>query len=513
VVTSHHVIVVGAGFGGLSAAIDLAAAGVHVTVVERAARAGGKAASVVVAGRAVDTGPTVCTMRWVFDELFAAASRAVGDYVRFEPVGVLARHAWPDGARLDLFADVERSSAAIAAEFGAAEAVAYRRFAAHTEALFATIERPFLRAQRPDLMTAMREVSVLGLGALVRLDALRTMARSLERTFQTPHLRQLFGRYATYCGSSPYEAPATLNLIAHVERLGVQRVEGGISALAAALERLARELGVELVFGAEVDQVLVAGGEARGVRMRDGARLLADAVVFNGDVASLPALLDGPDAARAVRATLPEERSLSAVTWALAAHASGFPLAHHNVFFSSDPAGEFRVLADARGVPDGPTAYVCAQARGDDAAAAGGEDEPCLVVVNAPPTGGDAHAWNDEVIERWERATFSTLKRCGLTLTPRAALVTTPADFERRFPATGGALYGPRATGAFSPLVRQPASSRVSRLYVAGGSVHPGPGVPMAAISGRLAASRVREGLASMPRSRPAATSGTMSMR
>ena len=506
-----HVLVVGAGFGGLCAAIDLASAGVRVTVLERAAQVGGKASSVFVGGRRVDTGPTVLTMRWVFDELFASASRSLDAYVTLQRADVLARHAWPDGHRLDLFSDVDRSAAAIAEAFGRAEADAYRRFAVRAAVVYQTAEGPFLRSQRPEWADAVRAVRTFGLASLLRVDALRTMAHALDRTFATPHLRQLFGRYATYCGSSPFEAPATFNLIAHVERLGVHRVDGGISALAAALERLARDLGVAFLFDADVERIGVSGGAARSVRLRGGTALGGDAVVFNGDVAALPALLSGVDPLRAVRATSPEQRSLSAVTWAVVGRAARFPLLHHNVFFAADAAAEFRAIAEGSRVPEAPTVYVCAQARVDEEAGDG--DEACLLVVNAPPTGGDPNAWNDEVMRRWERATFSTLEQCGLTLTPRATVRTTPADFHRRFPATGGALYGPRTAGAFGPLLRQGARSRVTGLYLAGGSVHPGAGVPMAAISGRLAAKRVIEGFASTRRSLPAVTSGTTSTR
>jgi 1-hydroxycarotenoid 3,4-desaturase len=288
-------------------------------------------------------------------------------------------------------------------------------------------------------------------------------------------------------------------------------------ALADALATLAAELGVVLRLGAHVARIAVEGGRARRVVLDSGESFAADAVVFNGDVAALADGWLGDDVRGGVKPARPETRSFSAVTWATVARVDGFPLAHHNVFFSHDCAAEFRALLRDGRAPEDPTVYVCAQDRG--ACAGAGEhqlrdvgDERLLVVVNAPPTGADDAAWTDEEIRRWERATFSTLSRSGLSLETRATWITTPRDFHRRFPATGGALYGARASGAFSAFARPGARSRTPGLYLAGGSVHPGPGVPMAALSGRLAAERALGDLRSTRRSPPAATSGTTSM-
>jgi 1-hydroxycarotenoid 3,4-desaturase len=196
VAAAPRVVIVGAGVGGLAAAIDLAAAGCDVTVLEGSARAGGKMASAQVAGVGVDLGPTVLTMRWVFEELFAAVDRSMDRYVSTTPAAILARHAWPDGTRLDLFADAERSAGAIGAAFGAAEAHAFRSFCARARAIYETVERPFLRSQRPGLTDALRQAKEQGAAVFGRIDALRTMWKAIEASFADPRLRQLFGRSA-----------------------------------------------------------------------------------------------------------------------------------------------------------------------------------------------------------------------------------------------------------------------------------------------------------------------------
>lgn len=502
------VIVVGAGVGGLACAIDLAAGGARVRVLERAAGPGGKARALEVGGVEFDGGPTVLTMPWVFDELFDAAGASFRAEVGLERAPLVARHAWRDGPPLDLYADRQRSADAIGEAFGAREARAYLDFCADGRRMYELSEAAFLRAQRPTLGGIARQFGAAGLGALARLDVHRTMWRALEQRFAAPRLRQLFGRYATYCGSSPFEAPGTLNLVAHVEAEGVYRARGGMRALVAALDRLARSLGVELLYGHGVERVLVERGRAAGV-VAHGADHAADAVVFNGDVSALGAGLLGAPAARAATATPPEARSLSAVTWALRARATGFPLAHHNVFFADDYAAEFDAILRRHKVPDEPTVYVCAQDRGGDAPPSA--EERLLVLVNAPATGDAPEHWNEPEKERCTNATLTLLRRAGLTLETSASAQTTPADYHRLFPATGGALYGPRSKGPLAALSRQAAASKVPGLYLAGGSVHPGPGLPMAALSGRLAAAQVRQDLASTGRSRPAATTGTTS--
>ncbi len=489
-----RVIVVGAGAAGLACAIDLAASGCEVTLVDRASGPGGKIRTVRAGGLSVDAGPTVLTMRWVFDELFAAAGRTLDEHLALEPADVLARHAWPDGSRLDLFADAERSADAIGAFAGPRQAARYRAFAAYAARIYATAEGPFLRSQKPTVGSMLRHAGAVGLGVFARIDAHRPMARALEEHFDDPRLRQLFGRYATYVGSSPFEAPATFNLIAHVEGLGVSRVRGGMHALAASLSALARDLGVTERYDAEVARVRVRGGKAAGVELRSGEVLEADAVVCNTDVSAAGLGLLGSDVARSATATAPADRSLSAVTWALCARAEGFPLVHHNVFFSRDYAAEFADLRRRGRCPDEPTIYLCAQARGD-APAAIEADEPMLVILNAPATGDDPAAWSEAERRRCEAAALGAMERCGLRLSIRERVETTPVEFHALYPGTGGALYGPMARGATSSLARHGARSGVPRLCFAGGSVHPGPGVPMAALSGRLAAEALRQDL------------------
>jgi 1-hydroxycarotenoid 3,4-desaturase len=275
-----------------------------------------------------------------------------------------------------------------------------------------------------------------------------------------------------------------------------------------ALERLARRVGVEFVHDCTVEQIVVENGRTTGV-VAAGTRHVADAVVFNGDVSALGDGRLGSLAAVAGKVTPPASRSLSAVTWAIAGRASGFPLVHHNVFFSDSYRDEFDALLARSDVPSRPTVYVCAQDRGDGDAPQ--LDERLFVIINAPATGDQAARWNEAERQRCTTATMEMLERMGLTCEVRAAVQTTPVEFEELFPGTGGALYGARSVGQLSPLSRHGAATKVGGLYLAGGSVHPGAGVPMAVLSGRLAAAKLLTDSGLTARSNLAATSGITS--
>lgn len=509
---TDRVVVIGAGVGGLAAAVALAARGLGVEVVERSTAPGGKMREAQVGGARVDAGPTVFTMRWVFDELFAAAGATLADHLTLRPVETLARHAWSERERLDLFADVERSADAIGTFAGAGAARGFREFTARAARIYATLERPFIRAAQASPQALVADVGLHRLGELWRIAPFATLWDALGEHFRDARLRQLFARYATYCGASPFAAPATLMLVAHVEQEGVWLVEGGMHRVAAALAALAAAHGAIFRYGAEVVDVEIAGDRVAGVRLASGERLNAHAVVFNGDVAALPAGLLGRGVAGLLPGAPASSRSLSALTWAIVGRHEGFPLLRHNVFFSGDYAAEFDDLCAHRVLPRAPTVYVCAQDRDDRDGPAPGPRERIFCLVNAPPT-GDVRRFDPEEIEPCARRTFDHLARCGLRLEPESVRVTTPADFERRFPATGGALYGRAPHGWRSSFQRPGVRTRLPGFYLAGGSVHPGPGVPMAALSGRAAAACLIADLGSTWRLRPVGMRGGTSMR
>lgn len=509
---SGRVIVIGAGIGGLAAGLDLAAQGADVTILERADRPGGKLRQIAIGDALIDAGPTVFTMRSVFDELCAGAGARLDDFLQLKPAATLARHGWPDGARLDLYADIDRSADAIAAFSGARDADGYRRFAEDARRVFETLDAPFMRSERPSLPGLIARVAAVNPGNLWRIQPYATLWQKLGDYFRDKRLRQLFARYATYCGSSPFLSPATLMLVAHVEREGVWLIEGGMRKLADALAAIVVQRGGVIRYGAPVEEILLTAGRAAGVRLAGGETLAADAVICNGDANALASGCFGSALRYAVPAVTERSRSLSAMTWAMLARPSGFPLLRHNVLFSDDYSREFTDIVALQRMPRAPTIYVCAQDRSDRDSPRDMSAERLFLIMNAPAN-GDRKSFDPGEVDRCADTLFGALSRCGLQIdrSPETTVVTTPRDFNTAFPGSGGALYGRASHGWLASFQRAPARSRIPGLYLAGGTTHPGTGLPMSALSGRLAAAALRADLALPRRSNPAVMPGGMS--
>lgn len=482
------VVIVGAGIGGLSAAVDLCRQGFDVTVLEQAASPGGKLGEARVGEVAIDSGPTVFTMKWVFDDLFEAAGESLADHLTVARSETLARHSWQDGSTFDLFADLDRSAEAVGDLAGAAEARRFRAFSARAALIYRVLERPFIRKAKPNILGLTLDIGLHRPVDQWSIMPYRSMWSELGTYFHDPRLRQLFGRYATYAGCSPFRAPATLMLVAHVEQQGVWLVEGGMQRIPEALAGLAIRSGATLRYGQAVARVVKGPGGAGGVELTSGERIEADRVILNADPGAMAAGCFGAEAALAVNPTPRKARSLSALTLAFTG-TSDAPLVRHNLFFSPDYVAEFADLHAGR-MPVKPTVYVCAQDRADSGGPPGTEGpERYFTIINAPPD-GDVHTWSPEEIDICRTRTLDALQRCGVRIDPSPSpmAITTPAGFEKRFPATGGALYGRAGHGWDGAFRRPGARTRMPGLYLCGGATHPGAGVPMAALSGRSAA-------------------------
>lgn len=511
--TADRVAIIGAGMAGIASAIRLSAAGFEVAVYDKAEAPGGKMRLVQAGQSAINGGPTVFTMKWVFERLLAESGVSLEGVVSVHKADTLARHAWTDGAMLDLFADIDRSSAAIESFSDARNADGYRRMCAESKAIFDTLKEPYIAAPRPGPVDLMTRIGLNRLPDMLALKPFSTMWGALGRYFDDPRLQQLFGRYATYCGSSPYMSPATLMLVAHVEQDGVWLVKGGMAGLAKALAAVAQRQGAIFNYGCGVQSLIIKQGVAAGLVLDDGRCVAADHVIYNGDVNALGALLGNQASVGAAKPVEPGNRSLSALTFCAEVEASAYPLLHHTVFFSDDYRAEFDDIFKHRVIPRQPTTYICAQDRTDDGAVAPDtKRERLLCLINAPAD-GDRRDFSESEIERCQTNMQNLLARCGLelTLSPARTTPTSPAQFNQLFPMSGGALYGRASHGWMASFQRAGAKTPVQGLYLAGGSVHPGPGVPMAALSGMQAAAQLVADRASMPMFRPVVTSGGMS--
>ncbi|MEM6307948.1 MAG: methoxyneurosporene dehydrogenase, partial [Pseudomonadota bacterium] len=383
-----------------------------------------------------------------------------------------------DGSMLDLHADRSASAAAIADFAGAKAAGQYQRFAERAARLFDAFHGPMMETAKPSVLQLTRRV-ITQPGLLGAMAPLATMAQDLQRSFDDPRLRQLFGRYATYVGGSPYAAPALLSLISHSEALGVWSVKGGMHALAQGLETLGTSLGVTYRYGQPVQRFDVTKGRVTTAHTPDG-RVTGDAFVFNGDPVALHQGLVGDAVTHAVAPDATEPRSLSAWVYGFDATPKGADLTHHNVFFGADPEDEFAPLAQGQ-MPTDPTLYICAQDRGAGAMPTG--PERFEIIMNGAPTHQTRPSPEDET--QCQTRVFGTLAQFGLTFSPEpgAKALTTPAGFNALFPGSRGSLYGRSPHGMTAALKRPTARTKIKGLYLVGGGAHPGAGVPMAALS------------------------------
>lgn len=489
--TGHRIVIVGAGLGGLAAGIRLALAGHRVRILEKNARVGGKLNLVEDDGYTFDTGPSLLTMPWVARDLWAAAGRNADDVLDIRPVDPVCRYRWRDGtvwehrtALSELLAEITRLEPR--------DAQGFLRFLARAGEIYRATADPFLLAP----FQGIRDfITPRFLRDVAALDPLSTVAQAVDRHFRSRYLRQVFYRYATYTGSSPYRAPATFCVIPYIEFAeGGWYLGGGMYSLAREMLRLALELGVDVETGAEVVDVEVRDRMATGVRLAGGRRVTADRVVINVDALHGLRHLIAPEHRRVFSNQRVEryEPSCSGFVLLLGIDRDYPELAHHNIYFSADYPAEFKAIFDL-GVPaPDPTLYVAVTARSDPGHAPTGHLN-LFVLVNAPATGPrvdwerEGDGYRDLVVRRLEQAGLADLRR-HIRFERRI----TPADFAERYGAWRGAIYGPASNSRRAAFVRPPLRSPdVAGLYFAGGSTHPGGGIPLVILSGRAVAAAI----------------------
>lgn len=480
----RRVAIIGAGMGGLAAALDLACRGVEVTVIERQAAVGGKVRRMRAGAHLIDAGPRVLHLLDVFEALFDDAGSTLGSAVRLQREELLARHIWRDGQQLDLAASPDAARDAIGMFAGAAAARGFTAMLDRAGRIFGVLEQPVVRGPRP---TPRSLVAQTGVAKLLGISPFATLWDALREHFDDPRLRQVFARCSMNLGMSPLSAPATLLLIAHVEMQGAWRVEGGMTRLTEALRQLAEAKGARFRLGEEVQAIEVSAGRASAVRLAAGEQIAVDAVIANVETAALSGGAFGAAAAKAL-AGQRQRRSLSSLAWAFEADAGAAPLATQLSVMPQPSEAEYAELALRHRLPAASTIHVAAPARAGGAAPAGAE--PLLCTIHAPARADVAPLSPAQTAAAIE-ARFEQLAASGVRLQPGALDVATPGDFARMFPGSGGALWGAALQGWASLFERPGAATKLPGLFLAGAGVHPGAGLAMAALSGRHAAAAV----------------------
>ncbi len=489
-----RVAVIGAGLGGLATAARLARAGYDVTLFEQNSTVGGKMSFWQEGGYTFDTGPTLLTMPFVVQELFAACGARIEDRLDLVPMEPICRTFFPDGTRMDTSADEDEMVRRIGL-WDPDESRRFRDFLDHGKRIYDAALEPFLQSGFASLNWKGLTRSLRYLPSILRIDPFRTLDAAVRSSFHDPRLRQLMNRFATYNGSSPYRVPATLAIIPYVEfRMGGWYVRGGMYRLAAELARLAEEAGVVIRTGCGVGRILAQDNVVTGVQTEEGESVPADAVVSNADAFYTGrALLDGVPASGLRRE---REASLSGFVVLLGVRREFPDLAHHNVFFSPDYREEFKMLFD-EGLPaSDPTVYIAISSKTDPVHAPAGSSN-LFVLVNVPPV-STAFDWEQNKMA-YRDTVLRTLARRGVGNIADAIQtekIITPVDFERQFHAYRGGIYGSSSNGRFAAFLRPPNRLTSPRgLYLVGGSSHPGGGIPLVLLSGKIVAWMVDEDL------------------
>ncbi|MCU0260932.1 MAG: phytoene desaturase family protein [Ilumatobacteraceae bacterium] len=473
-------VVVGGGVGGLAAAIRLRVAGHDVVLLERNAEPGGKLAVLERDGFSFDIGPSLVTLPHLFEEVLRLAGTSLHDEVELVRLDPQFRYVWPDGSVLVVPDDPTATAAAFDA-FAPGAGDGWRRFESAGRRIWDVSERTFFAGPMSnpvDLARRMQRPS-----DLVAIDPLRSLRRAAASCFDDPRLVQWAGRYATYSGSAPDRAPATLACIPHIEsRFGCWYPMGGLGRLRDALVRAAEHVGVELHTGVEVARVDADDRAVSGVVTASGDRVGADVVVANVDAEHLYADLL-PDS-RALRRVRRAERSTSGFVVCAGVEGTTPDVAHHTVWFAADPMAEFDGFRRGE-VSDDPTIYACVSSVTDPSQAPAGH-ESWFLLVNVPQGAAierEAHA--ELVLDR--------LAERGTDIGSRVRFVETltPADLARRYRAPGGAIYGTSSNGRRAAFVRPGNRGARQGLYLVGGSSHPGGGLPLVLMSARIVADLV----------------------
>jgi diapolycopene oxygenase len=485
-------LVVGAGLGGIGAAVSLAGAGWKVHVFEKNEHVGGKLNLLQRDGFRFDLGPSILTLPHVFERLFERANKRFSDYVTIRHVFPHWRNFFEDGTTLDLYPTAEET-VEHSPSLGPRDAQDMARFLRHAGRIYRRYERSYFELGLDTVWEMIRHHD--SRPSLVDLTLLSTVHRGVARRIRNPHLVAVLDFFIKYVGSSAYDAPGVLNLLPHVQSaFGLWYVEGGLYQLALGLRRLMEDLGISLHLQSEVVEIACEGDKAIGIRTADGSLRRGECVVCNMEV--IPAhrrlLGESEDQLRRFRKFEP---SCSGLVLHLGVDREYPHLAHHNFLFSRNSKEHFKSVFRRKQLPEDPTIYLVAPMRTDPSQGPAGCENlkilPHIPYIQEPPFPPEAYArLKDRVLDKLERMGLVDLRRHII-----CEQMWVPEDIEQLYYSNRGAIYGVvsdrwRNLGFKAPK----RSDRFANLYFVGGSVNPGGGMPMALLSGQQVADRILDG-------------------
>lgn len=484
---NKNAIVIGSGLAGLASAVRLAVKGFEVQVFEANSYPGGKVTEISGKGYRFDAGPSLFTMPHLVDELFSLAGKDPKDYFNYHRKEIACRYFWEDGTELTAWADAEKF-ALEAAEKTGVEEKAIHDYLKHASDTYEATQSIFLENSLHKLSNYFNKNVLNALFKLHKLQLTSTLHQVNEKKLKDRKMVQLFNRFATYNGSSPYLTPGVMSIIPHLEHnIGTFYPEGGIHAITMSLYQLAQDLGVEFHFEEKVQEILLEKSgprQVRGVRTAK-AEYTAELVFTNMDVVPTYRRLlpDEP----APEKTLNQPRSSSALIFYWGINKEFRQLDLHNIFFSENYEEEFAHIFEKGEVYSDPTVYVNITSKEDPADAPEG-CENWFVMVNVPPNTGQD--W-DQLISETRKNALAKLSRILKTdVEPLIGFEETldPRSIENKTSSYQGALYGASSNNAMAAFLRHPNfTKKIKGLYFCGGSVHPGGGIPLCLLSAKIA--------------------------
>jgi len=493
-VKKSSVVIIGAGLGGLSTAISLASKGYSVTILEKNENAGGKMDETFLGEYRFDTGPSLLTMKFVLEDLFHMQGKKLENYLTISPIDPICQYFFTSGLKLNAYADIQKMIIELP-ESLQIEKQAIQKYLAYSKKIYDLTADLFLFDSIQNFSHLFKPKAWRTLFNLKLIDPFRTVHEANQSFFQSAELVQLFDRYATYNGSDPFQAPATLNIIPHVEyTLGSWYVKGGMYRLSEALVKLALESGVTIQYNTPVQEICIENGSVSGIRLGSGEIIETSLVVSNADVVYTHSnLIKGfPSLAKKWEQ---KEPSCSGLVFLWAMDNSYPELSHHNIFFSENYEQEFKQIFRERKAPKDPTIYLSITSKSDPDHAPI-EKENWFILVNMPwlPNGKENSV---EEINFIRQAIFKRLERAGFKNIPEQILqekILSPSYLRSRTFSNKGSIYGLSSNHRNAAFYRQDNKSRqIKGLYFAGGSAHPGGGIPLVILSGMNAARHIEK--------------------
>jgi len=479
-------IIVGAGIAGIASAIRLAAKGYEVDVFEANSKPGGKLSEIKMNAFRFDAGPSLFTMPQYVDELFKLADKNPKDYFEYIKLKEVCRYFYEDGLRLNASADLDKFAKEIE-EKTISTKTEIERYLKKSKTIYDVTHRVFLERTLHRIKSYLHWDTLKSIFRFGQIDAFRTLAKANQSFFKDDRIAQLFNRYATYNGSNPYEAPATLNVIPHFEyHFGVFLPKNGMYSIVITLVKLAEELGIKFHYNQRAEEILHSierKPKILGVKVNNKT-YKADVVVSNLDIwftyKNLLKNIPKP------KKLLNQERSSSALIFYWGMDGNYSDLGLHNIFFTEDYQKEFNSIWKDKTIDDDPTVYINITAkhiRGD----APSDSENWFVMINVPANNGQ----NWEPLIKEARANI--IKKISRMLNRNiekdiiCEQILDPRGIESKTGSYQGSLYGNSSNNQFSAFLRHPNfSSKVKNLYFCGGSVHPGGGIPLALLSAKI---------------------------